>query len=511
VTIKWDEWDQKVVKATHGDVYFFRKMYEGKHSELFPRAIDLMEKGEIYTNLINGNRKGKNIRTPYITANVSKMIVNIPSRMVARSIGDIKSSIESTDEQNEAVNEDTNKIIDGPTGDAVNDKIENVQNEIIKQIVKNSNLKFEHRSNVVQHQTDGGIVGVPWNDDNGLRIEFKMRDVYFPHEDGKGCDLAYERTFDEEKYLHVYRERVDKGNLSATHTLYKLNGNRTEPVEDDKAKELLEFDSLVEIYQGRSRPFVVYWPNEKNMSNPLGVSALQGIEDKQDEVNWTLTRSGITFQRNGKPRVALSKEIMMALREKSLEQFGVEGKFNHEDLEVMTMDDQGNSMEIIQVDITKIGDVSWVKELMKIMMSETETSEKAADFYFDGSSPAESGIAKFYDLITSIEKAEDLQSEYIHFLKQLFENCLWLANRDDPKVLIEEPEISTTNMLPVNRKEIVESNNKEFTDGTQSLETTVRRNNPHASEEWIVEEIERIKEESKVENAAFQDGDEENE
>lgn len=495
MTINWKKWNQSIVKDIHGDVWFYRDLYEGNHSKIFSRARNLIEKGEIIDNIIDGPVKSKNVQTPYIMANVSKLIPEIPAMLVSRSIGKIQSSITSSEEQNDSANEETGEIIEGGQG-INNSEIDNLQDELIKQITKNSNLQFEHWGNIVQQQMDGGIVGVPWNDDRGLRIDFKSRDVYFPHEDGLGCDLAYEREFEEEQYLHIYRERVEGDSLVTTHFLYKIGkSDDVEEIEELQAKELLGLDSLTETFQGRSRPFVVYWPNEKTFSNPLGTSCLKNQESKQDEINWTLTRSAITFERNGKPRIAVSAEIMNALRQAAAERYGDENKIDHRDLEITTFDEQGKAMEIIQIDISKIGDIQWIKDLMKMMFIETKTSEKAVDFYMDsGGGAAQSGVAKFYDLFVSIVKAEQIQGEYIYFLQQLFENCLWLANLDDSAVIIEEPEITLKSMFPISRKELLEENVLALEKGAQSLETTVRRNNPHASEQWIDEELARIEE-----------------
>jgi hypothetical protein len=504
MTIKWKEWNEKVIEETHGRVYFYRQLYDGDHAQLFSRAKQLIEKGEIIDNIVEGKHQAKNVQTPYIIANISKLIPEIPAMLVARSIGKINSSIQSTDEQNENASDDTSEIIEGGQG-AANAEIDNLQQELIDQIEKNSRLKFKHWSNIVQHQVDGGLVGVPWKDDRGLRIDFKQRDVYFPHEDELGVDLAYERTIDDEDYLHVYRERVEDGNLKTNHFLYKIDtSDKLEEVEGLEAKEILGIEELEIIYKGRSRPFVVYWSNEETFMNPLGVSCLKNQEGKQDEINWTLTRNAIVYERNGKPRIAVSKEIMDALRDAAHERYGDESKIDHRDLEITTFDENGKAMEVIQIDITKIGDLQWVKDLMKLMFIETKTSEKAVDFYLDegSGSSAQSGVAKFYDLFISIVKGEQIQGEYIYFLQQLFENCLWLSNQDDSAVIIEEPEITLKAMIPISRKELIEENTIAFSGGAQSLETTVRRNNPHASEEWIQEEIARIEEEQQSDDSS---------
>lgn len=495
MTIKWDKWNKDVIEKAHGKVDFYRDLYEGKHSELFSRAKELIDKGEIVDNIVEGTLKARNVQTPYIVANISKLIPEIPAMLIARSIGDITSSVDADDKMNNS----TAEQIDNPDGE----EIEDPQKLIIEQIEKNSGLKFEHWSNIVQQQVDGGLVGVPWDDERGLRIDFKQRDVYFPHEDGLGADLVYHREFDDEEYLQIYRERVEEEGLRASHFLYHLNSDLTEEIDEEITKELLGLDELETFYSGRTRQFIVYWPNEKTFTNPLGISCLKNQEGKQDEINWTLTRNAITFERNGKPRIAVSKEIMAALQDAAQERYGDENKIDHRDLEMTTFDDNGKALEVIQIDITKIGDIQWVKDLMKMMFIETKTSEKAVDFYLEGgASGAQSGVAKFYDLFISIIKAEQLQSEYIYFLQQLFENVLWLANNDDPEVVIEEPEIQIKSMMPISRKELIEENNIAYSAKTQSLETTIRRNNPHASEDWIQEELAKVEEEKQGDDTA---------
>lgn len=504
MTIIWNQFDDSVIQKTHGDIRFYRDLYEGNHSKLFSRAANLIEKGEIVDNLTEGPVKAANVQTPYIIANTSKIIAEIPAMFISRSIGTITTSLKADPEQIEELTEETEDLIDGPKDETVNGEVLDAQQELIRQIVLNSNLAHEHWGNIVQQQVDGGLVGVPWLDERGLRIDFKQRDVYYPHEDGLGVDLAYSRMINEEEFLHIYRERVEKGNLRVSHFLYRLNGaNRTEEVSPEETIDLLGIDELERVYIGRSRPFVSYWANDKTFMNPLGVSCLKGQESKQDEINWTLTRNAITFERNGKPRIAISPEVMTALQEIAEERYGNKNKIDHRDLELVTMNDQGKSMEIIQIDISKIGGFPEVKNYIKLMLMETMTSEKAIDFYMDGGGAAQSGVAKYYDLLITLMKSERIQQEYVHFLKQLIESALYIANLNDSSVRIEEPEIELSSMVPISRKELIEENALAFEKGVQSLETTIRRNNPNASEEWIQEELERLGEAEEEEAAAY--------
>ncbi len=508
MTIEWKNWDDKTITEKHGDIFLHRDLYEGNHAELFPRAKDLIDNGEITDRYYNGPVKAKNVQTPYIIANLCKLIAEVPAMLVARSIGKITSSIPSDKEESEAANEETNEFIDGPTS-GESSEIDDLQNEVLEQIETNSKLQLEHWSNIVQHQVDGGLVGVPWNDENGIRIEFKSRDVYFPHEDGLGADLAYKRTINEKDYIHVYRERQNKGNLEVEDMLFLLEGTRMTRLDDATAKEILKKDQLKNTFPGRSQMFISYWPNNKTFMNPLGVSDLRNLFGKQEEINWRLTNTGIVYERNSKPRIAISQAVFDDLMSKSEERYGEgNGRIDHRDLEITTFDENGHAMEVIQVDVKNIGGLEWAKDLMKTMLMETRTSEKALDFYADSSSNgAVSGVAKFYDLFVSIVKAEQIQQEYIYFLKQLIRSCLWLLNQDDKAVQIEEPDIALNSMVPVTRTDLITENLPAFEGGGMSLETFVRKTNPTASEEWIQEEIERIEmERETVDSVTIQNG-----
>lgn len=497
MTLNWTRWTEEIIRKHHGHIKTYRSLYEGDHAALFPRARRLIETGEITDQITNGSILAKQIQTPYVMANVCKMIVDVPALLVSRAVGQVTTTMNDDDFETPLIQTE-----DGPI-----DALDN-QNEMIRGIVKRSRLATEHKTNIIHHQMDGGIVGVPYDGENGIRLEFKSRDVYYPHDDGLGCDLVYEitRGDDEEDlhedernlthYLHVYRERVEDEVLHTEHQLYEISkGRRLERIEDEEEiREILGIDEIERDFPGRDRPFIVYWANDKTFMHPLGRSVLHNQAGKQDEINWTLTRNAIVYERNGKPRIAVSKEIFGALQDKAYERYGDEAKIDHRDLEITTFDANGKAMEIIQIDVTKIGDIKWAKDIMKIMLMETQTSEKAVDFFLEGGAAAQSGIAKFYDLFMSILKAEQITGEYIQFLQQLFENCLWIANQDDPNIIIEEPRIQVRDMMPIARKELIEQEGTAFKNGTQSLDTTIRHQNPNAPDDWIEEETEKIEE-----------------
>lgn len=505
--IDWTEWNDSVVKKEHGDIFNFRKLYNGEHIELFPRAARLIKENEAYDADDIDGKTSANVKTPYIIANLAKPICEIPANYVSRSIGAVKSSVPFNERTKDK--SDVDDVIEGPQGDSVNNRVDDIQQEFIDQITKNSRLQFKHWQNIVQHQVDGGIVGVPILDHIGIRIDFKKRDLYFPHEDGLGVDLSYFKKVGDKEYLHVYRERVeidetdDSRSLITMNLLYEIGSDtKTSLVDEAETKEILGMKELVSVYEGRSTTFIMFWSNDPTFDAPLGRSVLQGQFSRQDEINWTLTKASSIFTKNGEPKIAVSKEIFDAAQDKSYERYGEEGKIDHRDFNIITYDKNGKALELIQLDTTKIGNMDWVRSLQRDMLAETRTSEKAVDLFSEGSG-AQSGEAKWYDLLTSIMKAEQIRDEYIVFLKELYESALWLVHNkekgmlsagQEPCLIIEEPDIETKEMIPYSRKELVTENNDAFTKGTQSLETTLRNLNPQASDEWINRELERLQE-----------------
>jgi hypothetical protein len=346
----------------------------------------------------------------------------------------------------------------------------------------------------------------------------KARDTYFPHSDGRGADIALEEEYEDEngkleEYLHIYRERIERqpgrdpvtkkrnSNLIIEHFLYKLGEDRKlTALSPEETLEKLGLEELKTTYNDRRRGFIHYWANNKTFNNELGVSAMDGQESKQEEINWTLTRNAIVFERNGKPRIAVNKKLMTYLRDKAYDRTGDDSRIDSRDLELIEMDEDGRSIEVFQIDVAKIGSLEWVKDLMKMMFVETQTSEKAVDFYIDGTNTggAASGIAKFYDLFTSIIKAEKLAKEYVAFLQDLYESALWMERElgDLPELPVDKPDIHLTDMIPISRKELLEQEALAYEKKIQSRYETVKKIKPNDSEESIEDEIALIESEN---------------
>jgi len=65
---EWQMFGKQTIKDVHGDMFYYRDLYEGRHHEIFPRAINLIDRGEIVDVYADkkGNQSPKNVRTPYI-------------------------------------------------------------------------------------------------------------------------------------------------------------------------------------------------------------------------------------------------------------------------------------------------------------------------------------------------------------------------------------------------------------------------------------------------------------
>lgn len=538
----WQTFGKDVIIDIHGDMYYYRNLYEGNHHEIFPRAINLINRGEIVDVYADDKiNSPKNVRTPYIMLNVSKIIVDVPSMFVSRSIGQVKTNHtvnsigqeemkdtenntdnaqanennfetnntdDETNVENSTQNNGESDLFETTDTNDFNAVAQDPQQATIDQIIQNS--KLNHYMNITQLQVDGGIVAVPSMRNDQISIDIKERNVYYPHDDDMGVDLVYElpQTVEEEinkiSYVHVYTERQNGQSVTTYHRLYSRNKNNEmelviEPaIIEDKLRLGERFNNgvLEKTFAGRQRLFVCYLPNNPTFMNELGNSTLKGLDGKQEEVNWTLTRTAQTFERNGKPRISIPKGTMNTLKQIASDAYGDENKINHELLEVTEIDEvTGKSMEIHQIDTTKIGDMTYVKEIVRAMLAETQTSENAVELVKRDTANSQSGTAKFYDLIVSIIKSERIRNEYVEFLKDIIESALWFANKKDSSVIIERPNIMLKDMLPQPKQELSTDNIAKYNAKVQSLEETVRANNPDKSEEWVQEEIQRIEDE----------------
>lgn len=493
----WKKFNKSSILKLHGDVYMYRDLYKGRHAKYSPRATRLIEDGEVIDFLEGGRETAVNVRTPYIIANISKVICDVPKLLISGSMKDIVTN--HKDVVLEEIGEE--KSIENKESD--NENLLDLQQEMINQIVDNSNLTSKHEGNILMHQVDGGIVGVPQIINGKPSIAFKDRTVYFPHDDGKGADLMYEIETDDDTvndYVHKYTERELDDSLKATNELFKRgrDGKMERVTDRAEIREVLGHDLESKIYTGRHRMFIRYFGNNVSHIDKLGHSELEGLEGKQEEINWTITRTAITFERNGKPRISVTPEIMQRLQQIAKDKYDDETKIDHRDLEVTTMNEQGRSVELHTVDIEKVGDMKYVKDIIRIMMAETNTSEMATEFLSErsGVASAQSGVAKFYDLFHSLTKAEPIRNGYVEFLRDLFEGTLWLINSNiNNRIIVEKPVINVGDMITKPKDESDKTIIEKYEKGLLSLESAIKELNPEKDDDWVLDEVARIQDE----------------
>lgn len=192
--------------------------------------------------------------------NVSKIIVDVPSMFVSRSIGQVKTNHtvnsigqeemkgtknntdnaqanennfetnntdDETNVENSTQNNGESDLFETTDTNDFNAVAQDPQQATIDQIIQNS--KLNHYMNITQLQVDGGIVAVPSMRNDQISIDIKERNVYYPHDDDMGVDLVYElpQTVEEEinkiSYVHVYTERQNGQSVTTYHRLYSRN------------------------------------------------------------------------------------------------------------------------------------------------------------------------------------------------------------------------------------------------------------------------------------------------
>lgn len=482
-----DKFTDTDIESTHGPIQMYRALYDGRHYEVFPRAKQLIKQGEIIGAINYGSMNSTEMKVPYVMANISKMIIDVPAMFINRSLGNVITSKER----------DFEELSDDELDIETKHQLKEKQQEVLNEISENTNIIKWNSMNLKQWQIDGGIVAVPEIVNGKARISFKERTAYYALDDGVTFQMRYVLEKGDKKYLHVHEEVENETYVEGTHTLYSYgsSGSSLKEVEDDELiQELTGIDlpNRRYILNNRNQTLFVYLPYEPTFDNQMGNSAIKGQEGKQDEVNWTLTRTAQVFERNGRPRIAIPKDVFEEIQIKAEQRYGDPNKIDNQDLEVTSIDEDGQSIRVLQIDTDKIGDIDYLKNIVKIMMMETQTSQKAVDFFSDESNYAESGTAKFYDLFLSIIKSEKLRDEYVDFLQRAYKNCLWLYKQYDNSVEIELPDIKQAEMLPITSKERREMNNTSYQAGTQSLEQTIKNNNPEKTESWVENELEKI-------------------
>jgi hypothetical protein len=466
---------------------YYRNLYEGNHAEIFARAR-LLTKDVRYRQRRVGVKRWENTREVvdinhmYIVANFSSLVAEIPADLLNRALGNISADVEK-----------------GPELD------------FISAVVTASKPNEKLWAAVVEHQVDGLIAyRIRRSTAGKVWFEWMLGDKYFPHDDDQGADVTWTEEYGDanrkEKYLRVERQRLSETGLSVTQLVYKMDGETVgEQIEsasyaaahDIEIPEDAELAGVTELLCGTVA-------NEETLLTPRGRSALRNVDLLQEEINWTITRDSIVFEKHGKPKLAIPRGLWDTVANQNQKDYG--GRFvRNADLEVVSYDEKTQAVPTYIVwDAKTAQSFEHVTRLIKYMMAVSKTSPQAAGFE---EGKGNSGIALLYLWTQSVIKAEAIKDKFDAAIKAAIRKCIILENALGGTKLEEiTPVIEWGDMLPKAESERDKEESDKYAAGTQSLETTVRRMHPDWSEDAITEEVKKIQDEKAAEsiNPQFQ-------
>lgn len=458
---------------------YFRNLYEGNHAEIFPRAQTLVKTERHLTFKPSGTRRKRYVpRTTttanqYVVVNFASLVAEVPADLINRAIGNISADTED----------------------------KTVELDFITAVVDASKPSEKIWAAVTQHQVDGMIAYRIRRDDKTKKVWFEwfLGDRYFPHDDDMGADIAWiEDRGDANKkdsYLRVERQRLEDGHLLVTQQVFKIDNDTVGDevaIADYATKfsievpEDVDLDDVDELMCG----FVT---NDETLMSPRGRSSLRNIDTIQEEINWTITRDSIVFEKHGKPKLAIPAGLWNTVSQENQRHYG--GKFvRNADLEVVSYDEKTGAVPMYIVwDAKTEQSFEHVTRLITFMLAVSKTSAQAAGLE---EGKGDSGIALLYLWIQSVIKAESIQSKFDAAIKDAIRKCIILENSVGGTAMEPiNPVIEWGDMLPKAESEKNTEEGEKYTAGTQSLETTVRRMHPDWSEEAITEEIKKIQDE----------------
>lgn len=455
---------------------YFRALYEGDHVDIFPRARMVGAERQMKwrrKSVKEWEQTHETIQSnhPYVVANFSCLVAEVPADLINRALGNVSADVEEGEEL-----DFVSTVI---TASKVNDKI---------------------RAAVTQQQVDGVIAyRIRRNDRGRVWFEWQKGDQFFPHEDEQGADIAWIEEWGEEsnkkRYLRVERQLLTDAGLTVQQLVFKMDGdNVTEEIDVKEYASLYEVDVPEDIeLPGVTELLCGYVPNEETFDSPRGRSALRNIDMLQEEINWTITRDAIVFEKHGKPKLAIPRALWDTVANQNMQHYG--GRFvRNADLEVVSYDEKNGAVPMYIVwDAKTEQSFEHVTRLIKYMLAVSKTSLQAAGLE---EAKGESGVALLYLWIQSVIKAESVQSKFDTALKDAIRKCIILENALGGKDMeIKDPVVEWGDMLPKAEAERDREEMEKYAAGVQSLETTVRRMHPDWSEEAITAEIQKIEDE----------------
>lgn len=407
----------------------------------------------------------------YIVANFSSLVAEVPADLLNRSLGNISADVEQ-----------------GPELD------------FVSEVVMASKPNEKVWAAVTQHQVDGMVAyRVRRNESGSTWYEWVLADKYLPHGDERGADIAWIEEWGEngrkDRFLRVERQRLESDGLSIQQLVFKMEG---ENVGDQVEIATYAADYGLEIPDDAQLPGVNELlcgaiTNDETLLHPRGRSALRNIDGLQEEINWTITRDSIVFEKHGKPKLAIPKGLWDTVANDNYKNYG--GRFvRNADLEVVSYNENNGAVPMyITWDAKTQQSFEHVTRLIKYMLAVSKTSPQAAGLE---EGKGDSGVALLYLWIQSVIKAEAIKDKFDAGIKDAIRKCMLLENAlGSGGLKVANPVIEWGEMLPKADSEKDTEEIEKYSGGVQSLETTVRRMHPDWSEKAIEEEIQKIQDE----------------
>jgi hypothetical protein len=455
---------------------YYRMLYDGEHAEIFPRARQVAQQKRVIPRRV-GIRSWRRAETvlsadnQYIVANFSSLVAEVPADLLNRALGNISADTET-----------------GP------------ELEFVAGVVEASKPNEKIWAAVTQHQVDGRIAYRARRDFSGtVWFEWVLGDLYFPHTDGRGADIAWIEEWGEgtnkQRFLRVERQRLDANGLTVKQLVFRMEKDTVMDeisIKDYATAHELDIPADAE-FPGVKELLCGYVANDDTLVYPRGRSALRNIDGLQEEINWTITRDSIVFEKHGKPKLAIPRALWDTVANQNQRDYG--GRFvRNADLEVVSFDEKTGAVpQYITWDAKVQQSFEHVTRLIKYMLAISKTSPQAAGLE---EGKGDSGVALLYLWIQSVIKAEAIKDKFDAGIKDAIRKCMILENAlGDASLKVANPVIEWRDMLPKADSEKDTEEIEKYSGGVQSLETTIRRMHPDWSEKAIEEEIQKIQDE----------------
>ncbi|CAM3706962.1 hypothetical protein COLU111180_04150 [Cohnella lubricantis] len=456
---------------------YFRALYEGDHAEIFPRAKQIAKDvrfGWKRTGVKTWTqtREVVDVNQMYVVANFSSLIAEVPADLINRALGNIS-----------ADTEDDQALLD-----------------FITAVASVSKVNEKIWAAVTQHQVDGLIAYRARRDASGKTwFEWALGDRYFPHDDGRGADLAWIEERGEEtnkkKFLRIERQRIEEAGLTVQQMVFKVEGEVVgEQVDTATYAATYEVDIPEDaILDGVTEIMCGAITNDETLLRPRGRSALRNIDTIQEEINWTITRDSIVFEKHGKPKLAIPSALWNTVANENGRNYG-QRFVRNADLEVVSYDEnKGAIPQYITWDAKTAQSFEHVTRLIQYMLAISKTSPQAAGLE---EGKGDTGVALLYLWIQSVIKAEAIKDKFDAGIKDAIRKCIILENAlGGTDYEVAAPAIEWGDMLPKADSEKDTEEIEKYSGGVQSLEATVRRMHPDWSEDAITAELQKIQDE----------------